>query len=366
MKVPFVDLKSQYRDLAVEIQSAISLVLEKTAFIRGEFVERFETDFASYCKLKHCLGVGNGTDALVIALKAVGIGPGDEVIVPANSFVATSEAVTNAGGRIVFADVDPQRYTIDVLDIRRKITPKTKAIIPVHLYGQPADMAAIRCLADEYSLKIVQDCAQAHGATENGKTLGEYGDVLCFSFYPGKNLGAYGDAGAILTDDDDIIHFARMYANHGRISKYDHEFEGVNSRMDGLQGAILSVKLPYLNKWTSQRRSIAQQYDYLLSGIDGITSPSAAAETLHVYHLYVVRCSARDVLKTFLSENGISTGIHYPIALPNLQAYRYLGHSASDFPVSSRLQQEILSLPIYPEMESDMVEYVVDCIRRSL
>ena len=364
MQVPFVDLKAQYRAIASEIDSAMTEVLAKTAFIRGPFVERFEKEFAAYCGLKHCLGVGNGTDALIIGLQAVGVRPGDEVIVPANSFVATSEAVTRAGAKVVFADVDPLRYTLDVADTRAKITSRTKAILPVHLYGQPADMAAIRALANEFGLKIVQDCAQAHGARVGGKPIGAYGDVLCFSFYPGKNLGAYGDAGAVLTDDDAVARYARMYANHGRISKYDHEFEGINSRMDGLQGAVLGVKLPHLEDWTESRRSVAAQYDRLLSGVEGITIPFVADDVRHVYHLYVIQCPEREALKTSLAEDGISTGVHYPIALPNLQAYRYLGFGPQDFPVSSRLQDTILSLPIYPEMESGMVEYVADRLKR--
>ncbi|MBF0524507.1 MAG: DegT/DnrJ/EryC1/StrS family aminotransferase [Deltaproteobacteria bacterium] len=363
MRVPFVDLKAQYQTISGPIQDAIAKVIGDTAFIRGKYVEEFEANFAKFCGAKFCLGVGNGTDALFIALRALGIGQGDEVIVPANSFIATSEAVTMAGARVVFAEVDPITYNIDPAQIAAKITPRTKAIIPVHLYGQPADLPTICDLAAKHGLKVVQDCAQAHGAAIQGKPLAAYGDMLAFSFYPGKNLGAYGDAGAVLTNDAGLADRAKMFANHGRISKYDHEFEAVNSRMDGIQGAILNVKLAHLDEWTEGRRRNAAVYDELLHPVPGITTPGIVSGNRHVYHLYVIRSGRRDALAAYLKENGIETGVHYPIALPNLMAYKYLGHSPADFPISSRYQSEILSLPMYAELTREMAETVVRHIK---
>lgn len=363
MKVPFVDLKAQYGSISNEIDAAIQNVIGDAAFIRGKYVTEFEKNFAKFCGAKHCIGVGNGTDALFIALKTLGIGRGDEVIVPANTFVATSEAVTMAGARVVFVDCDITTYNIDDGQIESKITSRTKAIIPVHLYGQPADMEEISKIAQKHGLKIVQDSAQAHGTTFDGKPLAAFRDILCFSFYPGKNLGAYGDAGAIVTNDEALAKKAIMFANHGRIGKYDHEFEGVNSRMDGIQGAILNVKLKHLPEWTEKRRQNAALYDQFLKNIEGIITPKLHPKGKHVYHLYVTRVNERDKLQVYLEEQGISTGVHYPIALPNLMAYRYLGYKFEDFPVASKYQSEILSLPMYPELTREMVEYIAGKIR---
>jgi len=346
-----------------EISEAIENVIADAAFINGKYVQEFEKNFAAFCQAKHCVGVGNGTDALFIALKALDIGPGDEVIVPANTFVATSEAVTMTGAQVVFVDCDPKTYNTDVKQISDLISTRTKAIIPVHLYGQPAEMNSIRKIADRYNLKIVQDCAQAHGAIINERPLANFGDILCFSFYPGKNLGAYGDAGAVVTNDDEIAKRVRMFANHGRILKYDHEFEGINSRMDGIQGAILNVKLKYLPKWTEKRMKNAALYNELLQDIDDIIIPYVHENVKHVYHLYVIRTKRREELQKYLKENGIATGIHYPIALPNLKAYRYLGHRPTDFPVASRFQDEILSLPMYPELADTEIEFIVEKIK---
>ena len=337
-------------------------VLESGNLIQGKYVREFEEGFSQFCSAKHCIGVGNGTDAIFIALKGLGIGPGDEVIVPANTFLATSEAVSMAGAKVVFVDCDPKTYNINVNLIESAINPKTKAVIPVHLYGQPADMESIRYIADKHGLKIIQDCAQAHGAEIDGKALSSFGDVLCFSFYPGKNLGAYGDAGAIATNDKDLATRARMFANHGRILKYDHEFEGVNSRMDGIQGAVLNVKLKYLPKWTEERRMNAELYNQLLQEVEGIITPYVSPNLKHVYHLYVIRVKRRNELQSYLKENGIASGIHYPIALPNLQVYRYLGHEPTDFPAASRYQYEILSLPMYPELSQEIIGYIVEKI----
>ena len=364
MKTPFVDLKEQYQAIKVEIDEAIQSVIDETAFISGKYVQGFEKNFAAFCGAKHCIGVGNGTDALFIALRALGIGLEDEVIVPANSFVATSEAVTMTGARVVFVDCDPDTYNIDANLIELKITSKTKALIPVHLYGQPVNMPAICEIARKHNLKIVQDCAQAHGATFDGKSLADFGDVLCFSFYPGKNLGAYGDAGAVVTNYDEIAKRALMTANHGRIGKYDHEFEGVNSRMDGIQGAVLNVKLKYLEQWNENRRRNADIYNHFLKDIPNLSLPYTLPNVKHVYHLYVIRSKQRNALQHFLRENGVATGIHYPTSLPKLKAYQYLGHKPDDFPVATQYQNEILSLPMYPELNDNDIQYVVQKIKQ--
>ena len=364
MKIPFVDLKAQYRSIAPEIDEAIAKVVTDCAFINGKYVKEFEKNFAQFCRARNCIGVGNGTDALFVALTSLGIGRGHEVIVPANTFVATSEAVSMTGAKVVFADCDPQSYTIDVNLIETLINSKTRAIIPVHLYGHPADLKAIKTIADNHNLKIVQDCAQAHGASIYNNTLSDFGDVLCFSFYPGKNLGAYGDAGAIVTNNDELATKMRMFANHGRISKYDHEFEGVNSRMDGIQGAVLDVKLKYLEEWTEKRISAARKYNKMLGDIKEVVTPVAQNGFRHVYHLYVSRTERRDELQSFLQKEGISTGIHYPQALPNLTAYNYLGYSSDDFPVATKYQNQILSLPIFPEITESQIGFVCEGIRK--
>lgn len=362
MKVPFVDLNPQHAVVTEEVNTAIHSVISDRAFIKGKYVSEFENNFAVFCHAKHCIGVGNGTDALIIALKALGFGSGDEVIVPANSFIATSEAVTCSGARVVFVDCDAASYNIDVNLIERKISSHTKAIVVVHLYGRPADLAAIGQLARKYGLKIIQDCAQAHGAGIGGKPLADFGDILCFSFYPGKNLGAFGDAGAVVTNDDRLARQARMIANHGRIDKYNHEFEGLNSRMDGIQAAVLNVKLRYLPRWNKERIRIAGNYADLLNNCRDVDLPSSPAQSEHVYHLYVIRSKKRDELKSYLDQAGVSTGIHYPIALPNLKAYAYLGHRPEDFPLASRYQNEVLSLPMYPGLSDNGIEYVVQKI----
>ena len=339
MKVPFLDLKAQYKSIKPEVDEAISNVIEKSAFIQGEAVKNFETSFAKAIDVKHCIAVANCTDALVISLKTLGIGTGDEVIVPANSFIASSEAVTATGARVVFIDNHPETYNIDVSKIEDKITSKTKAIIVVHLYGQIADMDSILEIARRHKLFIVEDSAQAHlselkNKENKWKMAGNFGDMAAFSFFPGKNLGAYGDAGAIVTNNDEFAKKARMYANHGRISKYDHEFEGINSRMDGIQGAVLNVKLKYLADWTEKRRSAATYYIEKLKNINGIHIPVIDENNKPAWHLFVIRTDKRDELQVFLNEKDISTGVHYPIALPNLKAYQYLKHSNSDFPIT--------------------------------
>ena len=378
MQIPFVDLKSQYDSIKEEIDDAISTVISQTAFVGGAHLKNFEEAFAKFCGVKHCIGVANGTDALFIALKILGIGQGDEVITVANSFIATSEAITATGAKVVFVDIDPKTYNIDtnkledLLKSRFNSGPRTlapdpcfrpKAIIPVHLYGQPADMDPILNLAKKYNLKIVEDAAQAHGAIYKGRKIGSIGDMACFSFYPGKNLGAYGDGGAIVTNHDEWALKARMFANHGRIGKYDHEIEGVNSRLDGLQAAILLAKLKHLPGWTESRRKNAYLYNKYLKG-SGLITPVEIDDVTAVYHLYVVRVKkeSRQKLQDHLQSRGISTGIHYPIALPNLLAYTYLGHSEKDFPEATKASQEIVSLPMFPELSETQIKYVTESI----
>jgi dTDP-4-amino-4,6-dideoxygalactose transaminase len=300
-------------------------------------------------------------------LRALGIGPGDEVITVANSFIATSEAIKMAGAQVVFVDCNPSTYTIDVSKIEAKITSKTKAIVPVHLYGQPADMDPILALAKKHGLRVIGDAAQAHGAKYKGRPIAELADITCYSFYPGKNLGAYGDAGALVTDNEEWAASGRMFANHGRTKKYDHDFEGVNSRLDGLQAAILSVKLRHLEQWTESRRRIAYRYNEALKGTSVVT-PVEMDDVRAVYHLYVIQIPGvnRDKFQEYMQAQGVSTGIHYPIALPNLSAYSHLGHQPSDFPVATKTSGEIVSLPIYAELSDAEVDHVCSTLTRFL
>ena len=365
MKIPFGDLYAQYLSIKEEIDHAIEEVIKQTAFIRGPFVENFEINFAARHQMKHCIGVANGTDAIYIVLKMLGIGEGDEVITTAVSWISTSETISQTGARPVFVDIEPDYYTIDPSKIEEKITEKTKAIIPVHLYGQPADVIKIKTLCDKYNLILIEDCAQAHFAEIEGRMIGTFGIASTFSFYPGKNLGAYGDAGAILTNDDELARKARMYANHGALKKHFHEFEGVNSRLDGLQAAILNTKLTFIDKWTNKRIAAAAKYSSLLSDVNEIVTPKTRENSKHVFHVYIIRVEKRDELQKKLNEAGIETAIHYPTALPNMPAYKYLNHKPSDFPVASAYQEKILSLPIFPEMTDEQISYVVDSIRNS-
>lgn len=357
MKVPFVDLKAQYHTLKAEIDQAIANVIAETAFISGKYAKAFEEAFAQYLGVKHCISCANGTDSLEILLKAMGIGQGDEVIVPANSWISTSEAVSNIGATPVFVDILPDYYTIDPSKIEEKITPRTKAIIPVHLYGLPAEMDEIMAIARKHQLKVMEDCAQSHGATYKGKMTGTFGDCASFSFYPGKNLGAYGDAGAMVTSDDEIARIARLIANHGQPKKNEHEIEGRNSRLDGMQAAVLSVKLPHLEKWTEARRHNAALYKKYLSDL-GIILPKEPAYSRHVYHLFVVRVANREQVIERLKAEGVETGIHYPTPLPLLKAYQRFGYTAQDFPVAASQMYQLLSLPMYPELTEEMIEHV--------
>lgn len=363
MNIAFVDLKAQYKSIQKEIDTVIKEVLEGAAFIKGPYVQRFEEGFSKTMGVEHVVSCANGTDAIYITLKALGIGSGDEVITVANSWISTSETISQTGAKPVFADIHPDYYTIDISQIEELITPRTKAVIPVHLYGQTVEMDPLLELCRSRNLYLVEDCAQAHLADCRGRKAGTMGIAGTFSFFPGKNLGAYGDAGAIISHDGDFAKKARMFANHGSLTKHKHEIEGINSRMDGMQAGILTVKLAYLEEWTNKRRQVASWYDSGLSAVDEIVIPPVRSFSHHVYHLYVIRTSRRDLLMDYLKKEGISTGIHYPVPLPLLPAYEYLGHKSEDFPIASSYQSQILSLPIYPEMTEEKVAFVCDRIR---
>ncbi|MEX2359675.1 MAG: DegT/DnrJ/EryC1/StrS family aminotransferase [Gammaproteobacteria bacterium] len=363
--IKFLDLQTQYLGIKAEIDAAIASVIEQSAFIGGPGVAAFEREFAHYQQADHCVGVANGTDAIEIVLEALNLPRGSEVIVPANSFIATSEAVTRAGHRVVFADVDDNDYTLDVADVRKRITKRTAAIVVVHLYGCPADMDALMALGTEHGLKIIEDCAQAHGAEYHGRRVGGIGVAGTFSFYPGKNLGAYGDGGAIVTNDAALARQCRMIANHGRVEKYDHLFEGRNSRLDGLQAAILSVKLKHLDGWVASRNSVADAYNRAFGGIPGIITPGARAGCHHAYHLYVIRVADRDGLAAELLASNIQTGVHYPIALPKLRAYAYLDQANAPMRANAH-DASVLSLPIGEHLSDDDVDAVIEVVQRFL
>jgi dTDP-4-amino-4,6-dideoxygalactose transaminase len=360
--IKFLDLQLQYQLIKPEIDDAIASVISESAFVGGTYVKKFEEEFATYCTSKFCIGVGNGTDALEIAIESLGLPSGSEVIVPANSFISSSEAVTRQGHKVVFADVTSDSYILDIEDVALRITEKTKAIIAVHLYGHPCDMDPLLALAKKYNLKIIEDCAQAHGAEYKGRRVGSIGDIATFSFYPGKNLGAYGDGGAITTNDESLAVKARKVANHGRIAKYDHEFEGRNSRLDGMQAAILSVKLKYLNEWTEKRINIAEYYLKALQHVDGVILPVRQPWAKQVYHLFVIRSKNRDFIKEKLHTIGIQTGIHYPISLNKLNAYKYL-NQMNDCEFASNSSSLLLSLPIGEHLEVRSLDSLVKCLK---
>jgi dTDP-4-amino-4,6-dideoxygalactose transaminase len=360
MKIPFVDLNAQYLAIKPEIDAAIAEVIAKSAYIRGAQVDAFEQAWADTLGIKHCVSCANGTDALYIAMRGLGLRPGDEVITTAHSWISTSETVTQAGGRVVFCDTDYETFTIDPTLIEAKITSRTVGIIPVHLYGQACNMDAILAIAKKHSLWVIEDCAQAHLARYKGKLVGTFGNAATFSFYPGKNLGAYGDAGCVVTADDQLADWMVTFARHG--GKGEHVMEGINSRLDGLQAAILLVKLPHLTAWTESRRRVARRYTELLAGIGEVETPRVMPECDHVYHLYVIRTNERDELKRHLTSAGIASMLNYPKALPFYPAYAYLRHDAKDFPIAFANQSRILSLPIYPEISDTMISCVCDKI----
>jgi dTDP-4-amino-4,6-dideoxygalactose transaminase len=361
--IPLLDLRHQYEKIKHEIDKAIFAVINESAFVGGRYVQAFEERFAHYQQVKHCVGVGNGTDALEIALEVLLLPRGSEVLVPANSFIATAEAVTRSGHKVVFCDCDPDTYTLSVQDAANRVTPRTRAIIAVHLYGHPCDMEGIGELARKHDLRVVEDCAQAHGAEYKGKRVGGFSDIGTFSFYPGKNLGAYGDGGAIVTNDEGIAKKCRMIANHGRIDKYNHEIEGRNSRLDGLQAAILEVKLCHLDEWVETRRRVADRYIQELHDIQELILPRQREWARHAWHLFVIRTPKRDALQRFLRDNGIQSGIHYPISLPKLKAYSYLGQESESF-FANKADSEILSLPMGEHLGESEIGAIARAVNR--
>ena len=359
-KIPLVGLFDQYQTIKPEIDAAIQNIITNSSFVGGAEVRSFENDFAAYCDAKACVGVGNGTDALYLALRALGIGPGDEVITVAHTFIATSEAISMTGATPIFIDVLEDTMLMDPALIEPAITPQTKAIVPVHLYGQSCDMDAIMEIARKHDLKVVEDAAQAHGGRWRGQRVGSIGDAATFSFYPGKNLGAFGDAGAVVSQDEDFIEHVRMLANHGRLEKYTHKMEGVNSRLDSLQAAILRVKLQYLDEWNARRRQVADAYLEQLTQ-SGIAMPVVNANAETVWHLFVIRVTEREQLQSFLKERGIATGIHYPVPLHLQPAYEHR-RSSFDLPATERAAQEVMSLPMYAELKQNEIEAVCDAV----
>ncbi|MDQ3685421.1 MAG: DegT/DnrJ/EryC1/StrS family aminotransferase [Acidobacteriota bacterium] len=362
MNVPFVDLQAQYKQIKHDVDAAIARVIESAAFVLGPEVEAFEATFAEYVGAQFCVGVNSGTAAIQLALTACGVGHGDEVIVPANTFFATAEAVSTAGATPVFVDADPISYTIDVTKIEAAITPRTRAIIPVHLYGQTADLDPIFEIAARHNLSVIEDAAQAHGAEYKGRKVGSLGRANCFSFYPGKNLGAYGEGGAVMTDDEGVARRVRLLRDHGSEQRYRHEIVGYNFRLEGIQAAVLGVKLKHLDGWNELRRAHAARYAQLLGDAtqqERLALPSEMPYARHVYHLYVVQTERRDEMQKNLSAAGVQTGIHYPIPVHLQPAYTSLGYKPGDFPEAERQAARVLSLPMYPELTDEQIEHVV-------
>ena len=362
--IPFLDLKAQYASIKPEIDAAIMKILESSQFVLGEEVAGFERDFAEYCGAKHAIAVNSGTSALHLALLAAGIGAGDEVITIPFTFVATVSAICYTGATPVFVDIDPATFTMDPAKLEQAITPRTKAILPVHLYGQMADMDAILEVARRHNVPVIEDACQAHGAEYKGHRAGSLGVSGCFSFYPGKNLGAYGEGGAVVTSNDEHAKTIRMLRDWGQSQRYHHVLKGFNYRMEGMQGAILRVKLRYLEQWTEARRTHARQYTALLAGLPGVKAPVEAADRRHVYHIYAVRSADREGLQRMLQADGVHTGLHYPIPVHLQQAHADLGYKAGDFPESEAAAGDVLSLPMYPEMNATQVAQVVAAVRR--
>ena len=362
MTIPLVDLKAQHEAIKPDIDAAIARVIDHTSFIMGEEVSAFEREFAAFCRAKHCIGMASGTAAIHLALFAAGIGAGDEVITTTFTFTASAEAICHAGARPVFVDIDPQTYNLHPARVEAAITPRTRAIMPVHLYGQPAEMDAILDIAQRHKLYVLEDAAQAHGAEYRGTRIGNLGHSAIFSFYPGKNLGAYGDAGAIVTNDDAFAAHVRMLSDHGRTDKYTHTEIGFGYRMDSMQAAILRAKLPYLEGWNETRRAHAARYRELLGGLD-LTLPYEPPHVRAVYHLFGVRVAERDQVAERLKAQGISTGVHYPIPLHVQPAYAHLGYHAGDLPVSEEVARQELSLPMYPELTEAQLQTISTALR---
>ena len=360
--VPLVDLNAQYAAIKDDIDRAMQRVIGGSSFIMGPDVGAFERAFAGYCDSAHCVGVSSGTSALILTLHALGVGAGDEVITSAHTFIATAEAISAVGATPVFVDIDPRTYNIDPDAVAAAITPATRAVIPVHIYGQPADMTRLNAVARQHDLFVIEDAAQAHGATWQGRKAGALGDAACFSFYPGKNLGAYGDAGAVTTDNAALAETVALLRNHGRRSKYVHERVGYGERLDTLHAAILSAKLAHLDTWTEQRRSLAARYSRLLADSE-LVLPFVHADAVPAWHLYVVRTPRRDDLLAHLTALGVQAGVHYPVPLHLQPAYAHLGYRAGELPVTEEVADTCLSLPLYPEMTLEQQDYVVATVR---
>jgi dTDP-4-amino-4,6-dideoxygalactose transaminase len=366
MTIPILDLKAQYASIRTEIQAAVNSVLENQHFILGPEVKALEKEIAEYCGTKYAVGVASGTDALILGLKACGIGPGDEVIVPSFSFIATADAVSLLGGTPVFADVQPDTYNIDPTKVEALITPRTKAIIPVHLYGQAADMDPLLALARKHNLKVLEDTAQAIGATYKGRRVAGLGDVGCISFFPSKNLGGYGDGGMVVTNSEEIYRHLVSLRAHGSIKKYFSEEQGWNSRLDELQAGILRVKLRYLDEWSSKRRKVAEAYDRLLRGMREVITPARNGFGDHVFHQYTIRVPHRDAIQKQLAALGVTTMVYYPTPMHLQPIYESLGHREGDLPVTEEACQQVLSLPMFPELQPDQIEYVVQMLHQAL
>jgi dTDP-4-amino-4,6-dideoxygalactose transaminase len=360
--IPFVDLKSQYLSIKNEIDQTVLDALNTTDFIGGGSVKKFENDFKNKLEISHCVSVANGTDSIYIILKALGIGPGDEVITVCNSWISSSEVISLTGARVVFVDIDPVSYTISIEDLKSKITSKTKAIIPVHLYGQACDLDSIIEIGKLYSLFIIEDCAQSHFTKYKGKNVGTFGVASSFSFYPGKNLGAYGDAGCIVTNDEDLAIKCKMIANHGSLVKHAHNIEGLNSRLDAIQARILSVKLKYISDWTELRISKAQYYSDKLKNIGDLILPQISENCVHSFHLYVLQTNYRDELFQYLNDNNVQVAIHYPKLLPFLTAYSYLNCKEGDFPFAEKFSKKIISIPLFPELTQESQDIIITLI----
>jgi len=363
MSVPFADLQLQYQTIKGEIDAAISAVIRDNAFIRGPYVDAFEREFADAVDVKHCVSCANGTDALYLAMAALKVRPGDEVITTAHSWISTSAMINHAGASVVFADTDDSTFTIDPAAIEAAITRRTVGIIPVHLYGQPAEMDAIMAIAAKHKLWVVEDCAQAHLARYKGRQVGTFGVAATYSFYPGKNLGAMGDAGAVVTNDSALADHMTMLARHGGLTKHQHQIEGINSRLDGMQAAILSAKLLHLQKWTKARQDAAEVYDAGLNQIEDVVVPQVAPGRSHVYHHYTIKHPRRDALAAHLNANGVQTAINYPTSLPFLTPYQRLAHRRDQFPNAFGDQSRILSLPMFAEITADQQRTVIDLVR---
>jgi dTDP-4-amino-4,6-dideoxygalactose transaminase len=393
VQVPFLDLKAQYKQIESDVVPAVTEAMAAGMFIGGPQVTGFEAEFANFCESKYCIGVGSGTDALRFALMAAGVGPGDAVVTAPNTFIATTEAISQVGATPVFVDIDPQTYTMDPLKLEQLLNERypqlkqlnkpnklnrlnkpnkpnklnkpnrLRAIIPVHLYGQPADMDPILDIARQYGLAVIEDACQAHGASYKNRKVGSLGVAGCFSFYPGKNLGAFGEAGAVVTRDEDMAQKMRMIRDHGQARKYFHDLEGYNGRLDAIQAAVLRIKLKRLQGWNQSRRKNAALYTELLQDVPGITLPVEAGFAESVYHLYVILADNRDGLQKFLAEKGVATGLHYPLPLHLQKAYTHLGYEKGDFPVAESAAERLLSLPMYPELTEEQIEYVCTSIK---